>query len=76
LPALHAIRDTVLLVLFPLIDLVHARMTRINDPRSRTRSVVLLCNRRSDEHQTTDRKDCERLADCVRHARLNPREGV
>jgi hypothetical protein len=75
-PALHAIGDTVLLVLFSLIDFVDARMTGIDDPWSRTRRIVLLCNRRSHEHQTTDRKDCERLTDCVRHARLNPREEV
>src|SRR5215467_2777820 len=70
--AFHTIGDAVLLVLFPLVDLVDARMSRIEDPGTRTRSIVLLGNCRCDEDQTTEGEDCKRLADCVRHARLNP----
>ena len=57
LTALDAVADPILLVLFALVNLVHPRMTRIDDPWTRSRSIVLLCNRRSDKHQTTDRKD-------------------
>lgn len=57
LPALYAVGDPVLLLLFALIDLVHARVTGINIARSRTSSIVLLRSSGSDKHQATGRKD-------------------
>ena len=57
LAALYAVRDPVLLVLFALVDLIHARMTRVDIAGSGTSGVVLLCSSGSDIHQATRRKD-------------------
>ena len=57
LAALYAVANPVLLVLFALIDLIHARMTRIDIAGSGASSVVLLRSSGSDIHQATRRKD-------------------
>ena len=57
LAALYSVGDSVLLVLFALIDLIHAWMPGINIARSGTSGVALLRGSGSDKHQATRRKD-------------------
>ena len=73
-PIGNTVPDALLLVRFAAIDLVHSRMSRIMNARSRAGSVVG-CGLRSsgtDKHQSPHRKNCEHIADFVGHASRKP----
>jgi hypothetical protein len=73
---LDSIRYPVLLILFPVVDLVHARMIRIYDPRTGARCVrIRLRNRRPGQQQTTC-QDRQKLAGLVFHVSTHLRESV
>jgi hypothetical protein len=57
LATLNAVGNAILLVLFALIHLIDARMTRIDLAGSGARGVVLLRSSGSDKHQATRRKN-------------------
>ena len=74
-PICNTIPDAFLLMRLAAVDLVHSRMSRIMNARPCTGSVVG-CGLRSsgtDKHQSPHRKNCEHVADFVRHADTNPR---
>jgi len=70
----NAIPDALLLIRFTSVDLVHSRMSRIMNARSRAGSVVGCGLRGSgtDKHQSPHRKNCEHVADFAGHAGRKP----
>jgi hypothetical protein len=74
---LHSIGDSILLVLFALIDLIHARMAGIDYTGSGAGSVVLgLSSSGSDGNETAHCQDEQGLPDCFGHTKVNPRLAV
>ena len=72
LTALDPVGNPVLLAGFAAIDLVDPRMSGIDLVCARTGSVAVLRSRGSDEHQTTDCQDGEKLRDSIAHERRTP----
>src|ERR1700758_694441 len=54
---LHAVGDSILLVGFTAVDLIHARIAGLDLARPGAGSVLSLRSGRSDNHQTTHCKD-------------------